>query len=271
MSSDSVQAALRYLVPSGEKPIYIASQGGEQAQLKISAEWEDHRVVIRNARQLETPASLDREGFALLSHNTEVDDFYALEDWQAIYEAELRQLILGATDATDLLVFDHTLRSDSPAVRGEHRTREPGSVIHNDYTDASAEKRLRDFLSANEAERRLQGRYAIINVWRTVMKPVVRSPLALCDAGTVVGEDLVTSERRAQDRTGELQLVSWNPHHRWYYYPLMSKDEALLFKTFDSTLDGRARRSIHTAFNDPTAPEDAAARESIESRTLVFY
>ena len=44
-----------------------------------------------------------------------------------------------------------------------------------------------------------------------------------------------------------------------------------MFKTFDSARDGRARRSIHTAFNNPLAPEDALPRESIESRMLVFY
>ena len=48
-------------------------------------------------------------------------------------------------------------------------------------------------------------------------------------------------------------------------------DEALLFKTFDSETDGRARFTIHTSFEDPNAPADAAPRESIETRCLVFY
>ena len=51
----------------------------------------------------------------------------------------------------------------------------------------------------------------------------------------------------------------------------MSLTEALLIKTFDSADDGRARRSIHTAFDNPRAPADAPPRESIESRLLVFY
>ena len=51
----------------------------------------------------------------------------------------------------------------------------------------------------------------------------------------------------------------------------MTRDEVLLFKTFDSARDGRARRSIHTAFSNPLAPGDALPRESIESRMLVFY
>ena len=51
----------------------------------------------------------------------------------------------------------------------------------------------------------------------------------------------------------------------------MTPSEALLIKTFDSSSDGRARRSIHTAFVNPDAPADAAPRESIETRALVFF
>jgi hypothetical protein len=51
----------------------------------------------------------------------------------------------------------------------------------------------------------------------------------------------------------------------------MTPDEALLLKCFDSIQDGRARFTAHTAFEDPTAPPDAPARESIEVRALVFF
>ena len=197
--------------------------------------------------------------------------FYALETVQATYEAEISGLVLAASGGYEALVFDHTLRSDSRDIRGDRSTREPASVIHNDYTDASAEKRLRDLLPAKEASERLQYRFAIVNVWRSISVPVLKSPLACCDATTIAAADLVASERRAQERIGELQLVSWNPAHRWYFYPEMGRDEALLIKTFDSATDGRARRSIHTAFSNPQAPPDAPARESIESRVLVFF
>ena len=51
----------------------------------------------------------------------------------------------------------------------------------------------------------------------------------------------------------------------------MEKDEALLIKVYDSMEDGRARFTIHTAFDDPNAPPDAAPRESIETRTFAFF
>jgi hypothetical protein len=271
MNHLDVVATIRYLLPSGERPIYIASLGGADAALNIGAKFKDREVTIRDARELDPPACLDKQGFCLRPHITQVENFYALENVRESYEAEITELVLSATGGTEALVFDHTLRSDSQGVRGERLSREPASVIHNDYTDASAENRLRDLLPREEARHRLQHRFAIINVWRSIKGTVQSSPLACCDAATTSTDDLVASERRASERIGELELVSWNPAHAWYYYPEMAGDEVLLIKTFDSARDGRARQSIHTAFSNPLAARDAPARESIESRLLVFF
>ena len=200
-----------------------------------------------------------------------MEDFYVFQRVRDAYETEITGIVLAASGGSAALVFDHTFRSDSRDIRGARRSREAATVIHNDYTDASAARRLRDLLPPAEADRRLEGRFAIINVWRSIAGTVHTSPLACCDASTIDPGDLVAAERRAPDRIGELELVRWNPAHRWYFYPEMQRDEALLIKTFDSATDGRARRSIHTAFVNPLAPEDAPPRESMESRLLVFF
>lgn len=51
----------------------------------------------------------------------------------------------------------------------------------------------------------------------------------------------------------------------------MTRNEATLIKTFDSSLDGWARRSIDTAFVNPDAPADAEPRESMETRTFASF
>jgi hypothetical protein len=271
-----VKADLRFLVPTGEKPVYIASEGGATAQLSISASFENRQVEVADARALTPAASLDREGFALVSQRTAIEDFYALDavrdTYDAVrdnYEDELKALFLEHTGARDLLLFDHTLRSDAAEIRGDHNSREPATVVHNDYSDESAEQRLRDLLPTKEAEQRLTGRYAIVNAWRSITGTVLSSPLTCCDARTLFEEDLIASERRARERTGELQLLRFNEQQRWYYYPAMQPDEVLLIKTFDSAGDGCARRSAHSAFDLPHS--DAPPRESIESRALVFF
>jgi len=267
----TIQSELGYLVPSTEKPIYIASQGGAAAQLQISAKFAPQVITICDAREIVPAPTLDKEGFALVRHQSSVTDFYDDAQIRDIYEREAAALVQEATGASHVVVFDNTRRSDAPAIRGARNTREPSAVVHNDYTDASARKRLRDVLPADEAEDRLQRRFAIINVWRSIAGPVVTTPLALCDAGSVDDTDLVASERRAKDRIGELQLVTYNPDHRWFWFSAVTSGEALLIKTFDSALDGRARRSIHTAFLNPDAPADAAPRESIETRAFAFF
>jgi hypothetical protein len=266
-----VRTELGYLVPSLEKPVYVASEPGADARLDISARFESHAVSIHDARETKPAATLDREGFALVEHETAVSDFHDDAQVRELYEREIADLVRRSTGSSQVVVFDNTRRSDSSAIRGDRNTREPSAVIHNDYTDASARQRLRDILPAPEAEARLRQRFAIINVWRSMAGPVLTTPLAVCDARSLRDSDLVASERRASDRIGELQLVTHNPEHRWFWFSATTRDEALLIKTFDSSLDGRARRSIHTAFVNPDAPVDAAPRESIETRTLVFF
>jgi len=267
----TIQTELGYLVPSTEKPIYIASQGGAGAQLQISAKFAPQAITISDARENTPAPTLDKEGFALVRHRSSVTDFYNDAQIHDIYEREAAALVRDATGASHVVVFDNTRRSDASAIRGARNTREPSAVVHNDYTDSSARKRLLDVLPGDEAEDRLQRRFAIINVWRSIAGPALTTPLALCDATSVHDADLVASERRAKDRIGELQLVTYNPGHRWFWFSAVTSTEAILIKTFDSALDGRARRSIHTAFSNPGAPADAAPRESIETRAFAFF
>ena len=83
--------------------------------------------------------------------------------------------------------------------------------------------------------------------------------------------DLLIAERRYPNRVGQTYRLRYNANHRWFYFPRMRRDEALVFKVFDSERDGRARFTPHTSFEDPGAAAGAPARQSIEARALVFY
>ncbi|HEV7822716.1 MAG TPA: CmcJ/NvfI family oxidoreductase, partial [Burkholderiales bacterium] len=65
--------------------------------------------------------------------------------------------------------------------------------------------------------------------------------------------------------------LRYNPRHCWFYFPRMTRNEALVFKVFDSARDGRARFTAHTAFKDPATPSGAPPRQSIEARALAFF
>ena len=129
---------------------------------------------------------------------------------------------------------------------------------------------MRDLIG-DEAEELLKHRYAIVNLWRPIRGPVLESPLTLCDAQSLAEEDLVASDLLYPDRKGETYSITYNPNQRYYYFPKMQPNEAVLIRCFDSALTGAARFSAHTGFDDPSSPPDAPRRESLEVRTLVFY
>jgi hypothetical protein len=93
----------------------------------------------------------------------------------------------------------------------------------------------------------------------------------LTDARSIAPQELVPSDLVYPDRIGETYAVTYNPEHKWYYFPQMRPNEVIFIKCFDSAENGPARFSAHSAFDDPTSPADAPARQSIELRTLVFY
>jgi hypothetical protein len=233
---------------------------------------ETHRVPIFDARETAPDASLDREGFELLRHTSAVRDFYDEDEVRRTYYPEAERLIAGATGASRVFIFDHTVRRRVAGAddRAAGKPRQPATRVHVDHTAKSGPQRVRDFLG-DEAETLLKGRVQVINLWRPIRGPLRDAPLAVCDARSVDPGDLVGSDLIYRDRVGETYAVTYNPDHRWFYVPDMQPNEALLLKCFDSATDGRARFAPHTAFEDPTAPADVLPRESIELRTLVFH
>ena len=122
-----------------------------------------------------------------------------------------------------------------------------------------------------EIERLLAHRFAIIQVWRAINRPIRVHPLAIADARSLASDDLIAAERRYPHRVGETYQVRYNPAHRWFHFPEMRRDEALVFKVYDSAKDGRARFTAHTSFIEPESPADAPPRQSIEVRTFAFF
>ncbi len=266
-----VKAALNYVVPAAEKPhsyMYEPPPGVP----KISATYEPHDTIVRSLRPIAPKLSLDAEGFRLIGHRSDVRDFYSDDEVRDVYYAEIEKLVAKAAGAARVVVFDHTVRRrlEDASDRSGRPRREPVPRVHNDYTPKSGPQRVRDLL-AGEAEGLLRRRFSVINVWRPIRGPLEDAPLALVDARSVAADDLVPTDLIYKDRIGEIFNVRHNPAHRWFYAPRMSRDEALVFRCYDSAEDGRARFVPHTAFEDPTAPRTAIPRESIEVRTLAFY
>lgn len=266
----TLDVTLSYYAGDGSSPIsLVAAPGGQDTRIGTT-ESEAHRVTLHNGRPIADQFQLEHHGFRFVPHPTKVTDFYDGAEVKRVYYPEMEALIKAQSGAKRVIVFDHTLRTEDDALRERAQIREVVRRVHNDYTEASAPKRVRD-LMGDEAEELLKGRFAIIQVWRPIRHPVETWPLAICDARSLDQKDLIVTERRYQNRTGQTYAIRYNPEQYWYWFPRMRRDEALVFKVYESLRDGRARWTAHTAFDDPTSAPDARPRESIEIRTLAFF
>lgn len=268
--AEFVEATLSYTVNTGEKPV-TSTAGIKEVVEDRRGERSEHLLPIRNGRPIADELSMDVQGFVFVRHDTKVKSFYDRDELKRVYYPETEQLVKDVTGATRVLVFDDTLRAKDEGTRDAQQVREPVFAVHNDYTEWSGPQRVRDLLPADEAEELLKHRMMVVQVWRPINQPVDDTPLAICDARSMAPEDWIASERRYPDRVGEIYQVSYNPEHAWYYFPQMRREEALVFKCYDSLTDGRARFTAHTGFVNPSPAPDAAPRESIEMRTLVFF
>jgi hypothetical protein len=266
---ESIETTVNYIVNDGSE-IFTYTGGPGSTEVKSGGKPDPHKVVMHNGRPHAGDFTLDRDGFRFVRHDTRVQSFFDEAEVRRVYYPEIEALVKAESGAARVVVFDHTLRTADDEFRERHKIREVVRRAHNDYTEWSGPQRVRDVLP-QEADALLRRRFAIIQVWRPIRYPVETHPLAICDARSVAPQDLVISERRYPDRIGQTYVIAYSPAHMWYWFPRMARNEALVFKVYDSVKDGRARFSAHTAFDDPTSPPDARPRESIEIRTFAFF
>jgi len=271
-AAGTVTAGLSYLAPTPVRPcsyMYEPADGTPQD----NCEYVVQPMPIADARF--TAPLLDVEGFELRAAPSALTRFDDDEAIRRTYYAEAAELACAVTGARRAYVFDHQIRRREPGQklvgfgrRGDGSRPAAVARVHNDYSEASGRARLHTVLGAAAAK---VSRHGIVNVWRPIGGPVLDAPLAVCDARSVAASDLVAAEVRYPSRSGEIYLLTHSPRHRWYYYPAMDTDEALIFKQYDSALAGVARCTPHAAFEHPLTPPDAPPRCSIEVRILVIY
>jgi hypothetical protein len=267
---ETIEATLSYFADTEAMPVTLVGAPGASDLRTGGGKPDPRQIVLRNGRPYADRFALERDGFRFVHHDTKVADFFDEGEVHRVYYPEMEALVKAESGASRVVVFDHTLRTADDALRESAKIREVVRRVHNDYTEWSAPQRVRNLLP-DEADELLQRRFAIVQVWRPIRHPVESWPLAIADAQSLAPGDMVVTERRYPDRIGQTSAITYNPAHRWYWFPRMRPDEALVFKVYDSLKDGRARFTAHTAFEDPMTPPHARPRESIEIRTLAFF
>ena len=260
----SVQADFYYRIPlkEGEVKPSFGKNPIDPAVVR-------HQPFLKNvtdARAIKT--SLDEEGFVLENHVSQVEDFYDASEVEEKYYPEIRDLARRITDAKAFRILGHITRNEAEAEEGKrlgaHR------LVHNDFTPALMDT-IRNFVKDPD---HLQGRIAIFNVWRRFDTGLSHAPLAVCDSRSISRQDLLPTDLHNYGGRTEFQLEIYqsmnSEEHRWFYYPQMTRDEVLVFRTFDTAMDPFVP-TLHSAFDHPDCPVDIPTRESIETRVLCFY
>ncbi|EXJ78451.1 hypothetical protein A1O1_08851 [Capronia coronata CBS 617.96] len=253
---------------------------------------ESQQVIIHDVSGDENTYTLDSHGFQFVTSPSKEKDFVDADRIKDVYYREVEQLLKELTGATRVHIFDHTIRRPSKKEKKETQIKPavahdaekqgpppPGPTysVHVDQSYESALSRVR-FHLPEDAERLLQGRVQLINVWRPI-RTVRRDPLAVSPSECFSEDDLVVAPviYPHGNRTGATLLVKYTDRQLWYYKAHQTPEEALVFKCFDNRAGAhsakyakRAERVPHSAFEIP-GTEKEEERESIEVRCLVFH
>lgn len=279
IAAAGVEADILYLAPDSTLNRRFVAPGIDVN----TGRFEPHRVLIRNGRPVQSQFSLDTHGFTLAAHRSAIADFTAKAAVDAAYPAEVIEIVKNLTGA-DLVVLLGSVVRTADAVAGG-KTQPPATDAHVDFTPARAaryaERVFRQTLPEGPAFRR----FIASSCWRALSDPPQDWPLAVCDWQSVSAaegtpnvmvvvdklpdRDAMYGPLEGEDAMPAASVFHFNPNHRWWYFPNMTRDEVILLKFYDSD-QSRAWRTPHTAFRDPTYP-NAHNRCSIEFRSFAFF
>ncbi|KAI0632407.1 hypothetical protein C8Q77DRAFT_1159035 [Trametes polyzona] len=271
LTPHDVQTTLNYFKAVDDEPpyryIYLTPPAGKPDH---NLGDDPRPVVVHDARGREDEFSLDVNGFQFARHVSAEKKFVDEEAIKAGYYQEVEALLKNVTGAKRVVIFDHTIRRhpEKDGTLPRNQQRGPVERVHIDQTYEATVKRVRQLLGG-DADRLLESRVRLVNVWRPIANPVFHKPLAVGDWRYLDEHDLVPVRYLYPDREGATFSVKYNPNHQWWYLAQQTPYEVTLIKCYDSETD-RARLTPHSAFWDQTSPGDAPHRQSIEVRALVF-
>lgn len=239
-------------------------------------------------------ANIDECGFELsqnwkpsLTH----EEYYKLHEDSTLKDklyAEVGEYLKAHLGAAHVHVMNHQVRNESKNA-GSYHGAVAGYAHTEPHTDSSAlggdEVYLAMLSSVPEfTKHEGKGRYMYLNMWRNISEtPIGDNHLAVLDERTVVKpddyivKDLFMSYGENSNGAPDIHVPQYRINarhhhlHKWYYFPGMAHDEALLFKQADSDHTKQSRLCFHVAVPDTNAPEGTPPRESIELRCIAIF
>ena len=257
---------------AGQQSAFVATRLGRQTLIRDA---RASRSVVSGP--LDSTALLaNGAGFTLVHTPSAVTDWTDIEEVAAVYYEESRVLLQKLLpNAVVPPTRSHTYRNEQIKDHYWDKGVQYGpcaAAVHNDYADFLSEDRstvTRKFTEVQgmPTDCRVLG----INIWRSVSpEPLARFPLAVCDRTSIDRADLEYDlNPNALPKPFNAHYCKPNDAQRWHYYAAMSRDEALVFTTYDShPADGEIFcPTLHTAVPIPGS-EGLQERQSVEVRFL---
>jgi hypothetical protein len=247
--------------------------------------FEAHVIPIFDMQAQTGRLSLEREGFTLTSHASDIARTREIADTNMTaqlgtpainkaYYDELLPLIKQLSGAREVipqatgLTVRYSARSQRQSWAGA------AGFVHLDVTSRSVERFLNFSLAAAERPLAPWRRFVLVQTWRTTTDPPQDNLLALCDRRSVPQSDVVLYDAIIGGEGTALESVEarscrFGAGHRWWYASGMGRTDLLVFIGYDSA-DPEAVQPFHTGFDVP-GHEEATPRGSLEARFFAFY
>jgi len=269
-------------------------------QNKDASETYGVEAPLWNARQLPVKPTMMANGFQLVEFDHGITDFSTEAQKAGTTEKQIKERLYPlfqkvlrreCPGCTDVIVFNHGLRASSvpQAAKAPAATdvKPPVKEAHSDFSPSISPlvvKKLAPHVDLKKS------RYALVNLWMSVdqKNPVMKTPLAFLDAGSVPPEDLVDFFEHSgkvtemKEWTGQMEPSFrtklknncpglGNDQHAWFYFPKMMKNEAVIFTQYDSS-SSQAQCCIHAAIDvEEIGAQPLPERQSCEVRALVIW
>lgn len=265
------EAPIRYLGKQWKGSSESAMIGDRNSRRENT---ELHVVPIIDCRyQIEEETlDLDREGFRLAKMSPATSDLRDSGKVETLYYAQIEALLRELTGADHVFPYQHQIRTEDSSDFNNAYAR----FIHSDYGMENKEKTASSALAewGVDLDRSKKWEFSWYNLWQPIDWEVQQNPLAIIDSTSLERDDLVgyyyTGDSDGRGQRFRSTMPIFNPAHRVCFFSRMQTDEILIFKQLE-TRPGRALSCPHTSFNDPSAPNDALPRRSIETRTMCAF
>ncbi|MFM5924881.1 MAG: CmcJ/NvfI family oxidoreductase [Novosphingobium sp.] len=290
-SARSAQTVIRYLGDGDFVTRRYVSQGAEIN----TGEYTDHAMAVRDGMPIRDHFTLDTHGFRIATCPTAVGDFDDAAEVDAKYAAEVAEAVKALTGASFVAVqgwmrrtsADLSQRAAQKVAGYQHSggLQPQAGEAHIDYNPRTGEAAGKRVYESQRPGGAGYSRHCCFSFWRTYSPGPQDWPLAMMDGRSIQGDELASNTLFVVDEfpvgdaltapvEGEDQMIAatilrHRPQHRWWYFSNMAKDDALLFKFYDSD-HSVTWRCPHTAFHDASLP-DTRTRSSIEVRCVAFW